>query len=374
MTHDRLAHHFGELPATFIELASSLGGDLPTGMTLEAALSVIDERLSWQEDQRMITKILDDKIGASRISPPALGRPITVIGDAPNFTIDATDPNDILYWSEDGSYTGWVVLSVIETTRLRIHTIGSGMVDTQLGIWGPMDDPPGTSDMPWHFADDNLASPDSFRSSIHDRGVDLYLPDVIIEQGTHRDLGDRFSYDLFHCGIEIGPGTYWIAVWPYEGGWDTSEGDVRITFEHVERSLGSFSINADVIINAIIGHILTADATLRKVYESSLTAAAVMLAVASQSFVADATVKRTTSASFSSDAVRLGYFNGSLDADAVFLATAGSSFMVDALMSSTVQAIILVDAYLATQSARLDARWDNFWHRGQSWYGFGMDG
>ena len=46
--HDRLEHHFGDLPATLVELSSAAGA-LTEGMTLQGALALIDGWLSRLE-------------------------------------------------------------------------------------------------------------------------------------------------------------------------------------------------------------------------------------------------------------------------------------------------------------------------------------
>jgi len=48
--HDRVEHHFGTLEATLVELSEALGLDLPTGMTVEAAITVINDRVTRIEN------------------------------------------------------------------------------------------------------------------------------------------------------------------------------------------------------------------------------------------------------------------------------------------------------------------------------------
>jgi hypothetical protein len=50
VSHDRLAAHFGDLPATLVELSSALSIDLPEGASLEAALESIHLRISAREN------------------------------------------------------------------------------------------------------------------------------------------------------------------------------------------------------------------------------------------------------------------------------------------------------------------------------------
>jgi len=152
--------------------------------------------------------------------------------------------------------------------------------------------------------------------------------------------------------------------------------DERIlALENAGDVIPSFTVDA-AILKTILGDI-HADAIIVAAggtVTGTWVADAILRAIIGQSLTADAAIKRTTESSLSSDAVMLATSGQSLDINAIFLAAAGASFASDAVLLSTAQASISADAYLVALSERLDARWDNFWHRGQSWYGFGMDG
>jgi len=64
--HNREEHHFGTMEATLVELSSALDVDLPVGTTVEAAIAIIDARISRLENADVFvgTAKMDALIGA----------------------------------------------------------------------------------------------------------------------------------------------------------------------------------------------------------------------------------------------------------------------------------------------------------------------
>jgi len=48
--HSRSEQHFGAMEATLVEISSALGVDIPVGMTLDAAIAVVNARISRLEN------------------------------------------------------------------------------------------------------------------------------------------------------------------------------------------------------------------------------------------------------------------------------------------------------------------------------------
>jgi len=56
--HSREVQHFGDMPATLVELAEALGTALPAEMTLEEAIGVIHDRLTRLEGAEVVVGTL----------------------------------------------------------------------------------------------------------------------------------------------------------------------------------------------------------------------------------------------------------------------------------------------------------------------------
>lgn len=245
---------------------------------------------------------VDDKDDVFWVTPPPFGSPLVVPGDFASFTLDATDPFDIGDWASTGplyphaTYTGWVGLVTTETVRLRIHALGSAMVDTLLAIWGPRESPPtyvayqspGSPQFweneAWHLSDDSgLTTNDRYQSSLHDRGQ--YPLGTLYHVPGESNWADGWqtSDDTNFSGILVEPGLYWICLWPYDNDeWDhvTENGPTFITIIRVAETQSSFSIDAKV------ASWFTADAIL---YQPSFTADAVLY---QPTFTIDAQLKK----------------------------------------------------------------------------------
>lgn len=376
--HSRIDHHSGVLPGSLVALSSALHAQLPEGASIEDAIRFLQEhiarlegdidavrfktftldvRVAWHllADAEIMprrfwssafirnfeTAIVDDKHVANWVWPPAMNSPLVCIGDAPTFTADITDPEEFTAWTGNGNaYTGWLGLMVTETVRLRIHTFGSGMVDTLLAIWGPREDPPGYEASPWHISDDALTSPspDRWRSSLHDRGS--------IAKGTLWAGGSSMSVDQNLSGIELTPGAYWLSVMPYDGvDWDTAEGDVRITIIRVQRTESSFSADAK-----IAGWFL-AMAVLKRERTGSLTANSIAKVPRSSSISADAIARINVASSWTTDAYVAHHFWAdsyilpwfTIDAEIV-----KGFFRTDALIKAVIEGSFSIDSMLKT--------------------------
>ena len=344
--HDRVEHHFGTLEATLVELSEALGLDLPTGMTVEAAISVINDRVTRLENHDVhvfslkadavmrpiptftadayVTAgpyLVEDKDHVNILAPPPLGSPINSAGDLSTFGSAVDDPIIFTTASSGGEASvGWVVMMVTETARMIISTLGSAETDTILYVFGPMDHAPTSTDDPWHYGDDNFSS--GYLSQLLDTAPNA-------ADGTDYLTGDAYAEsDVPPYGLTVPPGLYYFAITPYSA--PAASGSTYINFTRIVEQSGSLtadawtlvsqpgSFTADAVVLAVVGSSVTADAVTKDtVTIATTTADAWLVATITDSFTADAWLAGgPVTDSITAHAVLLALMDGSITADA----------------------------------------------------------
>jgi hypothetical protein len=257
MSHDRTATHFGEYPATLVELSSAIDVDLTAGMTVQEVLAELHARISDRENStRTVTSftgdayisldwtaipLADDKGDAyamDLVDMPATG--VTLSGDiSANATEDATDPSAIsdANANSDLKYVGWARVEVSAAASgqyVRVYTADSEHSDTILFMF-KKSTAPTASDDPEHGGDDNFSA--GYHASLHEVGDNA--------DGTDYVDGGMYSEDTFHRGVPLTTGTYWFAVCPYDSGdYASSNETLDITFQKVWHFTGDAKIVA----------------------------------------------------------------------------------------------------------------------------------
>ena len=126
--HSRSEQHFGAMEATLVEISSALGVDIPVGMTLDAAIAVVNARISRLENADVhvfglkADAVKLESLGGSFTAEAWLGTGAgtgsftadAIVKDAINgsFSADAI----LLYGQQDGvSADAWFVYSTTDT-------------------------------------------------------------------------------------------------------------------------------------------------------------------------------------------------------------------------------------------------------------------
>lgn len=332
-THDLTDRHHGMRAATTVAL-DSLIGDLPAGTTLEQAVREIHQRLTMIED------------GGGRRYGSITANAVRFKTIPKSFTA-----NSRIRVKQNGSFTADAELNrggrisasaVIKANRERTFTANARI---EIRVTFKADATKRKRVFKALFADASIYRGETWTITGSAKG------DAVIKKLTSGSLAADALLTLTFAPVTD---QFWAdAV--------------------IESSMGSFVL-ANAITMSALGESISSDAIARKAYASSFDALAITLVNMGQSALADAVIKRSSVSSMLADAIMLAALAQSLTADAVLLSINSASFTSDAMLSSMAQASISADAYLVTQSERLDAHWDNFWHRGQSWYGFDMDG
>lgn len=257
MSHDR-RDHWGEYPATLVELSSAIDVDLTAGMTVQEVLAALHSRISDRENS---TRVNNTFTGDATISIPPWTLQDTTAGvwtlyssdlvggdndvsvDPDTFSNpeveDPNDPDEIGVWTDDGTMyiTAWVKLVVDDgPRRMRIHMGNSGASDTVMFMWAQTAAPTG-SDLPDHLSDDAIDG--------------TYLPaftnaPCVDSGGSDYNTGGAYNDDDWEFGIELANGTYWIAClnYSYTDWRDFGKGAYVITFKPVNLFTGDAYIVA----------------------------------------------------------------------------------------------------------------------------------